>query len=287
MNTLNNQNIEVSCNICGAENYSENVVVKDREYKLLKCSKCDLMYISPQPGNLKQIYNVELDFKNQLIQGMNKRVKYARKIFKQIEKYKKRGRMLEVGCGIGPFLQVGRELGWYIDGFEWSKWQVDYVKDNLGLEIVSEDFMEIDLPENSYDLIIMWHVLEHMKDPSGVLDKARRLLNKNGLLLIAIPNTDNFVYEFFYSITHRKKLDISLFGKSGYVEHLYYFTPETLSNILDKKYFRLLKLNPDWEMLSRCAYFIDKLILYVALIVYKVTGRIGSYGMIALAERKD
>lgn len=160
----------------------------------------------------------------------------SRKLFKNIflkrvwtiEKYKKDGRVLEIGCSIGTFLNLFKERGWEVWGVEPS--QSAAVAAKNGIRVVKKFFEEATLPENYFDVVILNHTLEHLDKPVSILAKARTLLKRGGIVFVDVPNFGS--------------LSAKIFGKYwpylAPTEHLWHFTPQTLKKVLNKVGFRVI-----------------------------------------------
>ena len=103
-------------------------------------------------------------------------------------KASQRGRLLEVGCGGGKQLQRLHKLGWNVVGIEPDNEAAGFVRTNFGLDVRSCSLEEAKLPDASFDVIIMHHVIEHLYDPLKTLRECERILQKKGLLVVVTPN---------------------------------------------------------------------------------------------------
>jgi SAM-dependent methyltransferase len=142
-------------------------------------------------------------------------------------------RLLEIGCGKGRFLETAKNTGYTIFGLEPSKRSYGFAQTRLGDKVapISIEDLGEDL---KYDVIVMWHVLEHISDPEAVLGKAKMLLEEGGEILIAVPN--------FSSVQAN-------LGKANWyhldpVRHLHHFSPGSLKPMLKRNNLRL-----------KCLYF--------------------------------
>lgn len=101
------------------------------------------------------------------------------------------GRLLDVGCATGVFLDGMRRLGWSVEGVEPSAYAVDYARSRFGLRVYEGLLEDAGLPDASFDAITMWDVLEHVHEPRPVLAELSRLLRPGGLLVLSLPNPDS------------------------------------------------------------------------------------------------
>lgn len=139
----------------------------------------------------------------------------------------KPGRLLEIGCGNGRRLAQLRDHGWRVEGQEVDAKAAQFARERLGLTIHEGLIRELALKSESYDAVILSHVIEHVHDPVGLLVEARRLLKPEGILTVATPNAEG--------LGHRT------FGKHWYgldaPRHLLLFSPRTLATTARKAGF--------------------------------------------------
>lgn len=134
----------------------------------------------------------------------------------------KNGRLLEIGCSHGKFLHEMKTLGWNVTGIDMSREAVEKGREIFGIDLTQKDIDDAVFEEDSFDVIVMRMVLEHVYSPDKILRKLKTWLKPGGRLIVVVPDISGF--------------EARLFGKYFYGLHLpnhfYHFTPETL-----KKYF--------------------------------------------------
>jgi 2-polyprenyl-3-methyl-5-hydroxy-6-metoxy-1,4-benzoquinol methylase len=133
------------------------------------------------------------------------------------------GRLLDFGCGGGSFLERMHRQGWQVTGVDASAAAVGRVRDDLGLRALHGSLPHPELRPQSFDVITMWHSLEHVHRPMAVLEEAYRLLAPGGRLLVAVPNIDSLPFRWFGSAWYA--LDLP--------RHLTHFAPWTLHLMLE------------------------------------------------------
>lgn len=138
------------------------------------------------------------------------------------------GRLLDFGCGGGSYLQRMHSLGWRVAGLDVSAAAVQRVRSALGLHALVGTLPHPLLEPAGFDVITMWHSLEHVHDPLTVLREARRLLAPGGRLLVAAPNIAGLPFRWFGPAWYA--LDVP--------RHLTHFTPATLERMLRCAGFR-------------------------------------------------
>jgi SAM-dependent methyltransferase len=219
------------CGICGKSDetrcYAPNIERDGGCYDVYFCEHCRIAFTSPFPssavlshqyasGSYRTVDGTRFNFVLEFL------VRYftagkARKI----RKFHRRGDLLDVGCGRGLFLDIMKKDGWSVTGVEFNEETTSYAKTVYQIDVITPQSM-MAVPDESYDVITLFHVLEHMQDPAAVLQTCRRLLKKHGLLVIAVPNLSS--------------LQAGL-GKSNWFHldvpyHLYHFTLSGIRRLL-------------------------------------------------------
>lgn len=139
-----------------------------------------------------------------------------------------KGHLLEVGCGDGFRLDRMRTLGWNVEGQEVDPKAAEVASKNYGIKIHIGKLEDIDLPSNTYDSIIMVHVIEHVHDFYSILKECFRLLKPNGTLVFITPNISSFGYNTFG--VNWLHLDPP--------RHLHLFSPRSMKILIEKIGFK-------------------------------------------------
>jgi len=145
---------------------------------------------------------------------------------------KKGGRLLDVGCGNGIFLEKMRSLGWEVVGVETDEKAVEVGRKRFGLDIHQGTLEEVDFPPESMDAIVMHHVIEHVVDPIGTLKECCKILKPLGRLVLITPNVESLGHQLF------KKACVHLDPP----RHLHLFAPHTLRSCAEKAGLQILEL---------------------------------------------
>ena len=144
--------------------------------------------------------------------------------------YRAPGRLLDVGCGSGGYLDRMRSLGWQVTGLEPDEKAARTAREALGLNVLTGELSCVDLPAGGFDAVTFWHVLEHLPEPRAALERARRLLRPGGLLVAQVPNAEGCCARIFGP--DWMGLDLP--------RHLTHFSPRTLRRLLGQVGFRVL-----------------------------------------------
>lgn len=103
------------------------------------------------------------------------------------------GRLLDVGCAAGFFLDEARHQGWDVEGIELAPSMADHARARLGLTIHGSPFTDVELQPGNFDVITMWDYLEHSADPAGDLDRAAKLLRPDGVLVVSTGDASSLI----------------------------------------------------------------------------------------------
>lgn len=196
------------------------------------------------------------------------RLKTFQKCLDIVEKYApKRGRILDVGCAAGFFLKIAKERGWQTDGVEPSKWLANWGNKKYGLKIRTGTFRNAKFFSNHFDAVTMWDVLEHTPDPSAEIREAYRVLKKDGLLVVNFPNIGSKLAKIAGS---RWWFLLSV--------HLWYFTPDTLTKMLEKNGFRVMRIKRHFQQLS-LGYLVFRVKPYSKLLYKFLDAFVNAFGL--------
>lgn len=245
---MNTETLEhVNCPICD-QDQARHLFTKDC-LAVVECRNCGLRYVNPRMSaqSLETNYighyypqeKIELIYTNAMdcLQMKERLAEIERQMHK-------RGRLLDVGCGIGTFLHLARERGWEIYGADPSESGVSFARDQYGLDIFCGNLFEANFPDQYFDAITLYHVLEHVPQVNPFLEELRRILKqKTGCLAVEVPNAGSI----------KSRLQKEDWPYVHPRDHLYYFSHRTLSKLLHKHGFNWIRagkperVNPDRE----------------------------------------
>ena len=232
----------VACNLCKADDAQLLFNAADLNqrqgglFSVVRCRKCALVYIDPRPSRdeMARWYpdKYYLGAPGCIAPEPAQCSSDAR--VERILRYRlSPGAALDIGCNRGDFLACLKARGWRACGVELSALAAARAREVHGLEVTVGDFADARYPAGEFDLVTMWHTLEHVRDPLGALHAIRRVLKADGLLALSVPNMASFQARAFREKWYH--LDVP--------RHLYHFTPRTLGGMLAEAGFRKLSVN--------------------------------------------
>lgn len=248
---------EVPCNLCGSRNAnikyqgttdqdtetllksycaSGNFVSKET---LVECKDCGLIYTSPRLNRELILRGyTETEDPTYVSQAKGRILSFGR-CLKAVEKFMKKGVVLDVGAAAGFFLKVAKDNGWKTYGIEPSKFLSDYGNNNYGVGITCGTVETVPFFPEKMDVVTLWDVLEHTFDPKDVLKRCNRYLKEGGYIVVNYPNIANWMarlagrhYWFILSV------------------HLYYFVPKTIQKMLNETGFEVVSSRPHFQWLE-------------------------------------
>lgn len=241
---------DVKCNLCGADDYDVLYPATVDEYSLadvdlyrqsdpnnlncriVKCRRCGLVYANPRENQrlMADIYR-DVEDEAYLEQKPAKDASYRYNL-RRLERFVRQGRILDVGCGHGFFLSLLDEKRWERWGVEPSQAAAAYARERLGLNVQPVLLEETDFAEGYFDVVTMFHVLEHVADPKGDLERAYRLLKPGGYIYLEFPD----VSSVFARWRKRRWWYVMRF-------HTYYYSARTATELLARCGFTVVDLH--------------------------------------------
>ncbi len=224
----------IPCNICGSKHARPLFSVQEK--RLAKCCGCGLVRTTPWEEE-EPLYQDESYFsrRNAYIDRLDEFERIFANLLTQVERRKRKGRLLDVGCGPGLLLNVARQRGWDVHGLEISEWAARYACEELGLPVVCGGIDEQPFPDGNFDVIIANHSIEHMPDPCTALGIMHRMLAADGMLVVGVPNFGSLMAMI------RGPQWPSLLPE----QHRWHFTPKTMRLLLSKAGFDILSISYD------------------------------------------
>jgi SAM-dependent methyltransferase len=257
---LPGDSIEGSCQVCSRARLRVlpfGYVFKDRFLYGVRCNSCGLVFLHPMPSDdeINSLYTEEYftecsesagahgprAYMDLVEDSDEERSRSASRLDREILRHiGNRGRFLEIGCGPGFFLSAVRELGWAVSGLEISEFATRHAVDRLRLNVKLGSIESDSFPENTFDVVFMGDVLEHLPRPVESLEIVKSWLKPGGVLAVAIPSTLNLISGKIGMFVYGKMKRFKTLRIPPY--HLYEYTPRTVSTVLRASGFMVLGL---------------------------------------------
>ncbi|CAM4180780.1 MULTISPECIES: class I SAM-dependent methyltransferase [Flavobacterium] len=215
--------------------------VSGESFSLLLNEEYQILKTDPQPSleKLPSYYESEdyishTDGKRTLFEKMYHLVKKSaiQKKVNLLSKYNTKGSVLDIGAGTGDFLIAAKKSDWNTTGIEPSG-KAKKIAIDKG---VSFENSLADLKNESFDVITMWHVLEHVPNLEFQIAELKRLLKPNGTIIIAVPNFKSYDAKYYKSF----------WAAFDVPRHLWHFSKKGIDLLFQKQNMKLIKVKPMW-----------------------------------------
>jgi 2-polyprenyl-3-methyl-5-hydroxy-6-metoxy-1,4-benzoquinol methylase len=230
----------VRCALCGHS--ASDVMYRFGQVMVVKCRNCELMYTNPRPTEavLKRLYEESYYDRWWYHKSSGRQAMWRRRLKILNQCAPEKGRLLDVGTGIGDFLELAQEDGWEVYGTEISSHAAALASQAVGVEIHHGELVDAHYLHRFFDVITFWHVLEHLLDPLAYLREAHRILKPTGALVIAVPNMNDILYSPWKNpLTSYRQV----FSREE--PHLFHFTADTLRKMLEAAGFKICFVTTD------------------------------------------
>jgi 2-polyprenyl-3-methyl-5-hydroxy-6-metoxy-1,4-benzoquinol methylase len=237
----------VPCNLCGCREERRRFQPRRSPGPVVQCSRCGLVYVNPRDtGVLFSKGSDRMDFArvvgtrdgHQMLlaylrdQAPWRARNFAEAVHEISGFVSPPGKLLDVGCHCGIFLNEARKIGFEVCGVEPIAELARYGREELGISVYQGVLREATFRENSFDVITYFQVLEHVPDPRQELLEAHSLLRPRGLLVVEVPRIDCATVRLLRG-HHRHFSEW----------HLYFFSIKTLSALLEQSGFQVRRLD--------------------------------------------
>lgn len=290
----------VPCNLCGSTD--RQPFRPENGKSLVKCQNCGLVYVSPRPdaSELYALYG-ETYFKNDdsgtvgyadyLSDAQNIRRTFNRRLdllHQHIQPGNGR-KLLDVGCAVGFFIDEAAKRGWQVEGLDVSGFAIEYVREQFGHDAYNSSLLDADfLEDDSYSLITMWDVIEHVPDPKAHIERIAELLHSGGYVALITPDVESFPAR----LTGKRWIGYKLSE-----EHVYYFSKQTLTRMLNEAGFDVVDAHHEGKFVT-LRLFLDRLGFYApwlskplqllerAFNISEISAYVNPYDMVWMVARK-
>ena len=236
------------CPICQNDKFevafeTQDYFLTNEQFTIVNCSACGFRFTNPrpEPEKLSEYYkseeyishsNTKKGFVNKIyhfVRNHGHKSKYA-----LINKFQKNGKsILDIGCATGEFLNFFKEKGWNVLGIEPGTNARKFAEENYKLDVYDEEKLG-KLSDNSFDVVTMWHVLEHVPKLNERILELKRIVKDEGILVIAVPNCNSYDAVFYQKF----------WAAYDVPRHLYHFSTDTLKMLFKKHELSIIKIAP-------------------------------------------
>ncbi len=229
-----NENISwetIACPVCESESFTH--LFKKNTEPFVKCDKCSLILINPRPNyeKIKETYGN--DYSRDYAKKATTKLKRSLRRVRLIKnRYVSTGRWLDIGCSAGFVVRSAIDSGFDAFGIDIEPWGINYGKTNLQLNnIVAGIIEDQSYPDQYFDVISLYDVIEHVPDLNLLVNELKRILAAKGVIHIITPD-----------IGHRRVTKpLSDWKEIKPSEHLYYFNKTTLNKLFNKHGLNIVK----------------------------------------------
>lgn len=165
-------------------------------FDIVRCEECEAVFTWPMPpiDRLDRHYPQSYYRKSggrrfpAIVEFLQRRTYSARARAVERMLGGTKGRMIDVGCGPGWLLREFERRGWEAQGTELSSAAASFARDELKLNVESRELSALTFPDGHFDAVTLWHALEHIPEPTALLQEIGRILKPGGVLLVGVPN---------------------------------------------------------------------------------------------------
>jgi len=289
-----------SCNICE----SKDIESLDKVRNFWKCTNCGYIFDNPRPTQMEitKFYSKPTQYDDWLSHEKERNCLWKRRI-RKIGNHGRLGSLLDIGTGIGQFLYLTHENYSKISGTEISKSAITIAKEKYDINVIEGDAFSAAIPAGTYyDIITLFHVLEHVPNPKQVIDRCHSLLSKGGILIVAVPNDVNSLRLSGLAMSRRilgrcgfgayknaGKLGLSRLTLNGSMSeiHLSHFTPNVLQQCFEDSGFEIIDNSLDPYFVASGLKQLFHKAYYLFMIILKALSNRNYYETIWITARKQ
>ncbi len=254
---MNHTSLGKVCAFCGdpdLEMLISSKLLPEDGVNVFRCRKCDLVFLGAQDKveqfeseeseywkneEQKKIY-LEHNIQESFVKEFKARLDVLRKYFPE------KGTLLDVGCGVGHFLAQAEKQGWQVKGLDISPSAKIAAKETYGLNVEVGSLSDAPFASASFDVITLWDVIEHIREPIENLRQAHRLLKEKGILVLKTPNERGLFKQSALMLSR-------IFGERAsfllkyvyYLPHYFSYSQKSLNHLLRRSGFEMIRFELD------------------------------------------
>ena len=238
-----------TCPLCGGKHLGHAITCTDHyasgeQFNLVRCDDCGFIFTqgAPVEAEIGRYYETP-DY----ISHTDTRKGLMNRVYHEVRKYMlsrkaklikrtsglSKGTLLDIGTGTGYFSNAMKERGWRVKAIEKSPQARAFAKEHFDLDVKPESALQEFAP-GSFDVITLWHVMEHLEHLNETWEMLRELLTEKGMLIVAVPNCSSYDAERYGE--YWAAYDVP--------RHLWHFTPGTIQQLASRHGFIMAARHP-------------------------------------------
>jgi len=199
--------------------------------RIVECRSCHLVYMNPRPHHEAVVENYGDVEDQEYIEEEQGRLETFADSLELVRRYRRSGRLLDVGCHVGTFLTLAEAAGFEVAGVEPSRWGSEIARGRIAGPVHCGAVEDAPLPEGGYDVITLWDVIEHLPDPALDIRAIHAALRPGGVFAVSTMDVDSL----FARVAGRRW--------PWYMQmHLVYFSRQTLCEMLRREGFQICEV---------------------------------------------
>jgi 2-polyprenyl-3-methyl-5-hydroxy-6-metoxy-1,4-benzoquinol methylase len=233
--------LEVCCKLCGTRR-AQHVYTKNG-FELVRCNSCGLVYVRNPPthSEIQREYSFASGyhtvFQSEASAESRAHAARAAEFLRIVRRYSQPGRLLDVGCTVGLFVGRSREEGWAASGVELSD-DTAAIARARGLDVLTGTIEQAGFSPESFDVVTMWDVVEHLEEPVATVATVAEVLKEGGVLVLSTPN----VAGLFPRLSYRAARWVGRWPHPEPPAHLFQFSKATISRLLEQSGLRVIEI---------------------------------------------
>lgn len=215
------------CLLCNSDNLK--MLKKYISAHLCKCNECKFIFSKKIPSSNDLIKYYDGYGRSDYLSDVT--IKRYNHLLDKFEKYRKTNKLIDIGCGIGYFLEVAKKRGWDVYGTEFTEEAVQ-ICETKGIKMKMGYLNPSNYIKDEFDIVTSFEVLEHINNPREEIENFKKILRTGGLVYLTTPNFNSIL---------RYKLQNN-YDVINYPEHLSYYTNRTLNYLFEMSEFKKIKI---------------------------------------------
>jgi len=196
MSTSRSTSAPAACHICGSTQVRRHCTKQEAEYYL--CSSCGLIFQYPPPDRVSMVAYVDAEYESGVyrdyVEARDMKLAHFQHRMQSMAPVLKRGRLLDIGCSCGYFMEVAASAGYEVNGVEFSTVAIQAAQPAIRDRIIRGTLDDIPADqEGTFDVVTAFDLIEHVDGPEAFLRKAARMLTPGGSIAISTPDAEHFL----------------------------------------------------------------------------------------------